>query len=236
MDYMWSLMFLLLAFYLMLIERYNYSGIALSFAIGSRITSAVMVIPLLYLMLHKKRDIIAICSFLGTTAVASILVFSPVIYTYGFEFLRYTPRDITFNEVFYGIATQLLSIPAMVVLLIALATARVVPKNDLSFNLSLSVVFVYALLFMYHPSKPAYLIPAVPWGLIILNKSFSRIAVVLLCVLIILNGVVSVDIQNANEKIKFDHGSVLKNYEDRKTGIMQSKGYMESLSNALKKS
>ncbi len=235
MDYMWSLMFILLAFYFMFTEKYYFSGIALSFAINSRITSLAIVIPLLYWLLHKKVDIKTIYTFLGITVIASVVLFSPVFYTHGLDFLKYTPREITFNEVFYGITTQLLSIPAMIVLFIAFVAARNIPKNDFSFNLSLLVVLVYALLFIYHPAKPAYLIPAVPWGLIILSKSFSRVIVILVCVLIILNGIVYVDIQNNDEKIKFEYGSVIKNFEERKPSILQSKEYMQSLSDILKK-
>lgn len=234
MDYMWGLMFILVAFYFMLTEKYYFSGIALSFAIGTRVTSLVMVVPLLYLMWHKKCDVKTIVAFLGITFAASTLIFSPVIYKYGFEFLEYTPRDITFNEVFYGMTTQLLSIPTMILLLAALVLARKIPKNDFSYNIGLSVLFVYALLFISHPSKPAYLIPAVPWGLIVLSRSFSRIAVISLCLLIVLNGIISVKIQNNDGLIRLDHGSVLKNYNDRKqTGISQSEEYLESLSAIL---
>src|SRR5574341_176523 len=44
MDYMWSLAFSLLAFYLMLRRKYTYAGVAIAFAIGSRLTSAVLLI------------------------------------------------------------------------------------------------------------------------------------------------------------------------------------------------
>ncbi|MGB8218186.1 MAG: hypothetical protein WCE94_12875 [Candidatus Methanoperedens sp.] len=235
MDYMWALMFILSAFYLMSIEKHNYSGIALSFATGCRITSAMMVIPLLYLMYHNKKDIKTMYTFLGITVIASVLIFSPVLYTYGFEFLKYTPREITFNEVFYGINTQLLSIPAMIVLFIAFAMTRNRHGNDFSFNLSLSVIIVFVLLYIYHPAKPEYLIPIIPWGLIFLDKYFSRATVIILCILIILNGIVSVEIQNNGEMIKIGSGSVLKNYEERKPSILQSENYLESLSNALRK-
>lgn len=235
MDYMWSMMFLLLAFYLMFREKYNYSGIALSFAIGSRITSSVMVLPILFWMLHKKNDMKTTCAFLGTTIISSLVIFSPVLYTYGFDFLRYYPREILPSEVLYGITTQVFSMPAMLVFFIALITAIDIPKNDDSYKLSLLVIFIYALLFIYHPSKPAYLIPALPWGLITLSKSFHRAIVIILCILIILNGIVSVEIQNNGEMIKIENGSVLKNYEERKPSILQSENYLESLSNALKK-
>lgn len=234
MDYMWGLMFILLAFYLMFIEKYYFAGIALSFAIGSRITSLVIIIPLLYWMLHRKCNVKTISAFLGITTIASLAIFSPLIYKYGFEFLKYSPREITFNEVFNGITTQLLSVPAIILLLLAFVIARDIPKNDFSYNLSLSVLLVYALLFIYHPAKPAYLIPAVPWGLVALSKSFSRIAVISLCFLIVLNGIISVEIQNDEKLIGFDQGSVLKNYDDRKqTGIAKSEDYLESLSKLL---
>jgi hypothetical protein len=235
MDYMWSMMFLLLAFYLMFREKYNYSGIALSIAIGSRITSSVMVLPILFWMLHNKSDMKTTCAFLGTTIISSFVIFSPVLHTYGFDFLRYYPREILPSEVLYGITTQIFSIPAMLILFIALITAIDIPKNDNSYKLSLLVIFIYALLFIYHPSKPAYLIPAIPWGFIILSRSFPRIIVIILCILIISNGMVSVDLQNNDEELKLNHGSVLKNFEERKASIMQSKEYMESLSEAIKK-
>lgn len=235
MDYMWSLMFLLLAFFFVFKEKYVYSGIALSFAIGSRITSGAMVVPLLYWMLYKKCDNKTIYMFLETIILASIVIFSPVLYTYDFEFLKYYPREILFSEVSNGITTQVFSIPAMIVFIIGLIIARNIPKNDLSYNLSLFTLIIYVLLFIYHPSKPAYLIPAVPWGLITLSKSFHRAIVIILCVLIILNGIVSMEIQNNGEMIKIENGSVLKNYEERKPSILQSGNYLESLTNALKK-
>ncbi|MCX9011491.1 MAG: hypothetical protein OIN66_10255 [Candidatus Methanoperedens sp.] len=235
MDYMWSLAFSLLAFYLVLRGKYNYAGIAIAFAIGSRLTSVVLLIPLLYWMSYQKVETSKIYKFLGISILSSIIIFSPVLYTYGLGFLRYYPREILFNEVFYGITSQLLSIPATLVLFIALIVAREVPKNDSSFNLILLVLLIYALVFIYHPSKPAYLIPAVPWFLIALSKSLPRAAVIIICVLIILNGIISVDVQSSEGGIRFSYGSVLKNFEERKLSVSQSEEYMESLSEALKK-
>lgn len=52
--------------------------------------------------------------------------------------------------------------------------------------------------------------------------------------MLILNSIVSVDIQN-NEHFAIDYGSVLRNYEERKSSVLQSKEFMQSLSNMLKK-
>ncbi len=235
MDYMWGLGFLLLAFYLAFAGKYNYSGIALSFAIACRLTSVVMILPLLYWMLHKKTGMNRIYSFLGTTFLSSIVLFSPVIYKYGLGFLKYYPREITFTEVYYGFATQILNIPAMIIILISFLVARNIPRKDPAFNLSLFVVLIYALLFIYHPSKPAYLIPAIPWALVLLNKTFPRMIVIFVCVLVVLNGIMYFDFQGSGEKIKLDSGSVLKNYEERKmNGINQSQEYLDSLDTFLK--
>ncbi|MDO9098848.1 MAG: hypothetical protein Q7U60_12105 [Candidatus Methanoperedens sp.] len=235
MDYMWSLMFLLSAFFFMFKERYVYSGIALSFATGSRITSLAMVIPLLYLMYHQKTDIKKMYTFLFTSTITTVLIFSPLLYTYGFAFLKYTPNEILLTDVVHGITTQLFDIPAIIIFIMAIIIKIDIPKEDFSYNLSLLVFVIFALLFIYVPAKPAYLIPAVPWGLITLSKSFHRTTVIILCVLIILNGIVSVEIQNNGEMIKIENGSVLKNYEERKPSILQSGNYLESLTNALKK-
>ncbi|VVB93621.1 Uncharacterised protein [uncultured archaeon] len=235
MDYMWGLGFLLLAFYLAFAGKYNYSGIALSFAIACRLTSVVMIVPLLYWMLQKKAGMNRLYSFLGTTFFSSIILFSPVLYKYGLGFLKYYPREITFTEVYYGFATQILNIPAMIIILISFLVARNTPKKDPAFNLSLFVVLIYALIFIYHPSKPAYLIPAIPWGLVLLNKTFPRMIVIFVCVLVVLNGIMYFDFQGSGEKIKLDSGSVLKNYEERKmNGINQSQEYLDSLDTFLK--
>lgn len=235
MDYMWGLGFLLLAFYLAFAGKYSYSGVALSFAIACRLTSVVMIVPLLYWMLHKKAGNNRIYSFLGTTFLSSIVLFSPILYKYGLGFLKYYPREITFTEVYYGFTTQVLSIPVMIIIFVSFLVTRNIPKKDPAFNLSLLVVLIYALLFIYHPSKPAYLIPAIPWGMVLLSKIFPRIIVIIVCILVVLNGIIYFDLQNSEEKIKFDSGSVLKNYDERKmNGINQSQEYLDSLDTFLK--
>ncbi|MFU8767692.1 MAG: hypothetical protein ACNA7I_08550 [Candidatus Methanoperedens sp.] len=238
-DYMWGLMFILLAFHLLFKEKYNYSAIAISLAIGTRLTSVFMLIPLFYWMLYTKTDIKTIYTYLVITIVGSILSYSPVLYKYGFGLLNYYPREIPFNEVLYGITTQLISIPTLIVLIIAFISVRNIPKGDSTYNLGLLIVFIYSLLYIYHPSKPAYLIPVIPWGLILLNKLFSKYVVGILCVMLILNGIVSVDIQKGDTTdsfIKISDGSVLKNYEERKSTEFKSKEYMDSLKFLFEKS
>ena len=232
MDYMWGLMFTLLAFHLLFREKYNYSAIAISLAIGTRLTLLFMVIPLFYWMLYRKTDTKTRYTYSVITIIGSIVAYSPVLYKYGFGFLEYYPREIAFNEVLYGITTQLINIPTLIILFIAFISVRNIPKRDSAYNLSLLIVFIYTLLYIYHPSKPAYLIPVIPWGLIILSKLFSRYIVVILCVMLILNGIVSVDIQTvdaADSFIRIGEGSVLKNYEERNYSVVQSKDYMDSL-------
>jgi hypothetical protein len=231
-DYMWGLMFTLLAFHLLFKEKYNYSAIAISLAIGTRLTLSFMLIPLFYWILYRKTDTKTIYAYSVITIISSILLYSPVLYKYGFEFLNYYPREIAFNEVLYGITTQLINIPTIILLSIALITAIKIPKGDKAYNLSLLIIFIYTLLYLYHPSKPAYLIPLVPWGLIILSKSFSRFIVVIICVMLMLNGIIYVDFQTVDTNdslISISGGSILKNYEERKATVLQSKEYLDSL-------
>ena len=231
-DYMWGLMFTLLAFYMLFREKYNYSAIAISLAIGTRLTLLFMVIPLFYWILYRKTDTKTIYTYSVITIISSILLYSPVLYKYGFGFLKYYPREIAFNEVLYGIITQLINIPTLIVLFIAFISVRNLPKGDSAYNLSVLIVFIYSILYIYHPAKPAYLIPLIPWGLVILSKLFSRYIVILLCVMLMLNGIVTVDIQKGDATdsfIRISDGSVLKNYEERKSTVVQSKDYMDSL-------
>lgn len=57
--------------------------------------------------------------------------------------------------------------------------------------------------------------------------------------MLILNGIVSVDIQKGDTTdsfIKISDGSVLKNYEERKSTVFKSKEYMDSLKFLFEKS
>jgi hypothetical protein len=252
MDYMWSLMFILLGSYFAFSGKYPMAGIAVGLSIGSRFTSAFMIIPIILWALSNKVNGKKILIFISTAAGAALVLFLPVIYNYKLEFLggsgflHTTPVKDSFGM---AISTIALAINGMVVELFGIiALAMLIILVILNFknrpnkehrhilNFCWQTVFIYFLLFLIFPYKVAYLIPIVPWGLIALNEHIEKKFTIIFCILLLLNNVVSVEVikEDTISTVSLGDGVVIKNYEDRKSlGVEQSKDYMESLSNIL---
>ncbi|MCK4797083.1 MAG: hypothetical protein KAT05_06855, partial [Spirochaetes bacterium] len=96
---------------------------------------------------------------------------------------------------------------------------------------------VFTLLYFIFPYKVEYLIPLVPWGLILLNEKLKGNYTIIVCILLLFNGIISVEVSVDDidsHIIKLDSGLVLKNYENRKSqSIVLSEGYIESLTESL---
>lgn len=252
MDYMWALMFVLLGSYLLFSGKYSTAGVAIGFAVGTRFTSGLMLIPIVLWAVSEKVRFKKIFTLIFTSFAVSALLFSPVAYKYGFDFFRgsgflsTTPFRSSYSMAVGSIVTALdnavmefgvASIAALIFFSVLVFKGKMSRGSEHRhlLNFSLCTLLVYILLYFIFPYKVAYLIPAVPWGLIALNEKFPDKFTIIVCSLLLLNGIVSVDITNdENVQLKIDYGIVLKNYEDRKsTGIEVSEEYMESLSNLL---
>lgn len=252
MDYMWSLMFIMLGTYFAFSGKYPMAGIAIGLSIGSRFTSAFMIIPIVLWALSNKVNGKKILIFISTAVGAALVLFLPVIYNYKLEFLagsgflHTTPVRKSFSM---AISTMALAINGMVMELFGIAALALLiifvilnyknkPNKEHRYILNFCrfTVFIYFLLYLMFPYKVAYLIPIVPWGLIALNEHIGKKFIIVVCILLLLNNVVSIEIINEGtiSTVGLGDGVVIKNYEDRKSlGVEQSKDYIESLSNLL---
>lgn len=252
MDYMWGLAFILLSCFLVFTGKYSSGGIAIGFAIATRFTSAFMVIPLLYWMLIKKVDAIKVKRFLITGILTSTTMFLPVLYKYNLGFLQgsgflYTTPvrsfDSMLNSLFLSamnLVTELTGLPAFILIIFAMLFLKKsvhVAQHEHIMNFCWIVVMLYGIIYFIFPYKVAYLIPVIPWGLIILNQKLHKSHLVAICILLILNNIISINFENEEpHKINSDSGVILKNYYERAhSGIDKSEDYMESLSDALRR-
>jgi len=97
------------------------------------------------------------------------------------------------------------------------------------------ILILCGIIYFIFPYKVAYLIPIVPWGLIILNEKLHKNHLVVICILLILNNIISINVADEDSyKLSLDSGNTLKNYDERKqSGINQSEEYLRSLSTIL---
>lgn len=249
MDYMWSLMFVLSASYLAFSGNYTLAGIATGFAVANRFTSIFMVIPVLYLALARKENKREMVKFSGTTIVTSVLFFIPVFSRYGLDFLQGSgfidttpinkPATLAIQVMgssFYDMIVELFGITAFLLLIIFLilnSKNRQVPvENRDLMNFSLLTILIFVILYFIFPYKVAYLIPVVPWGLIAINGKLRKTSTLIICILLLFNGIVSIQASDdGNAQITITKGPVIQDYEDRKSESVDiSKEYIESLS------
>lgn len=92
MDYTWAMGFILMSGYFLTKKQIILAAGMLSFAVGCRITSGAMLLPyliLLWKISDENQQIRNVILLITTTLLGSLIVMSPVIYQYGFDFFTY---------------------------------------------------------------------------------------------------------------------------------------------------
>lgn len=252
MDYLWGLTFILLACLYSFKGKYGLAGIAIGFAFATRFTSLFMCVPLVYWMQRRKVSGRTIVSFISTSFFTSVILFLPVLFKYKLEFFQgsgfisTTPLRKPLELLLYSILSSSIDLVSgltgwivfVLMIILALFFKRFLStsKHDTLLNFCWLIMLIYFLLYITFPYKIEYLIPVVPWFLIIINEKFHRAVAVFMCILLLLNGMISVEVlsKDTGPGIKLDYGLVITNYENRKLiGIEQSTEYMESLKDLL---
>jgi hypothetical protein len=92
MDYTWAMGFILLSGYFLSKKQIIVAAGMLALAVGCRITSGAMLLPYLIFIWkisdenHRIKNALILIS---TTLIGSLMIMSPVIYQYGFDFFTY---------------------------------------------------------------------------------------------------------------------------------------------------
>jgi hypothetical protein len=88
MDYMWTLTWILGAYYATIRRSPLLAGVLIGLAIGFRLQSFIAGVPLVYLM-WRRGDWKQIFPFGFAAAGVTVAAFAPVLVTYGFEFANF---------------------------------------------------------------------------------------------------------------------------------------------------
>ena len=179
MDYAWALTFILGAYYCLITEETGLAGVFLGLAIGSRLPSAVMLIPfIVYLVRDDRAD--ELRDFLVWTIVVPMIAFLPIIWTYGPEFLNYYDAQIGVRTVIRLLAKDAVGlIGALAIglgLLVSLPRLAKLPRDFLHDKQVMTWVLAIAgvaLVFSRLPHEAAYLIPLFPFAFLLIGR-YSR--------------------------------------------------------------
>lgn len=200
MDYMWALGFTLIV----AVHHRNVSaGLFLACAIGCRITSGAMLIPMCLLVWHcaeKEFRIKNIARIIFCTALFTLLIFFPVFRNYGFSFFTYYEHFPVpfFSKIFYKGVISVYGFIGVVALFISILfivckrktyCEAIINNKNISKEIvmiSILTILLYGFSFMCCPLKAAFVIPLIPFvwlmfTLLILDRSF-KVLVLLMAV------------------------------------------------------
>jgi hypothetical protein len=233
-DYLWSLSFILGSLYLVLERKPILAGIFLGLAIGSRITAGAMLLPLLILAwrtLNPGNRAVAAVKFVAAAGIVGVAFFVPVFLRYGWGFLTFvdryvSPREAVLNAT-VGVwgrlgATALFLAIGWWIVRRSVIRHRAVPfgsERRTLWLVCIVAVALYAIAFVRLPHLAAYLIPAMPFTLLVLAMLLERPVFRTVCIAVVLSSFVYVG------RSGLSAGPIFRDHRDR----MESIAYTEKI-------
>ncbi|MFA6470224.1 MAG: hypothetical protein WCW35_15110 [Bacteroidota bacterium] len=228
MDYIWGLTGILGAVTLLLNKRFISAGIVLGFAAGTRLSHLALFFPLLLLFNGTERK--QMLHFTIWSVMITILCYFPVFLSDDFfgviqEYLARTNNISLLKKTgafFYRIIFSLGLLGSLaigIVLFISREKVRSHMQSRTS-RVSLAIILTIVVVFSLIPDEREYLIPAMPFLLILLALTGSRNHFAVVTVVLISYAFISLDVTDhdplsPSTGLKKQKGFVVKEYGDR---------------------
>ncbi len=240
LDYVWSLLFLLLSLSAILRHHILLAGAMLGIAAGFRPSNLAAVIPLLTLVRLQKQDAPGSAVFLLSTVLVSAAAFTPLVLKYGIPGWFVATRQEMSDVLHPTLAIRWISFLYRAVYFLGPITAAIAGyvlwkgKNSIALSLrsydplvvtSLVGILTFLLLFLWLPLDRAYLLPALPFLLLLIDRLSSQrlFAVFTLC--LALSALVTFDVINPQTRRSFQPnihpGPVIEEFTIRKEVLRQ---------------
>jgi len=187
-DYTISLMLLLFSWYLLTENKIYLAAIVLSLSIGARITNAAMLLPMIFYIGFNKENRIEIIKLTVVTVLLSVLLFVPAMSKYGMAFFDYTDQFPYPNlpKFMYKATLGVFGlIGCVALLLIFIKKYRTDNKVPLYVYVSIAITI---LAYIKLPQKSAYLIPIIPFLIILFSIRLNKRAFTIFCISFIISG------------------------------------------------
>jgi hypothetical protein len=203
MDYVWALTFILGSLYFILAKHPLLAGILLGLAIGCRITSGAMLLPLVILWFHQNAGVNRrrLLTFILVSLLVGFMSFLPVILKYGLKFLTFYESNSTLLEVFYRASVSVWGILGVIALVFSVISCFLLHPGDRSIprpaDRLLVVVWwlaiiLYGIAYVRLPSKAGYLLPVVPFVILLLATYLDRRIFIAFCIVLVLSPFISI--------------------------------------------
>jgi hypothetical protein len=262
-DYVIAIAFVLGGMYFLLKNKLILSGILLGFSIGTRITSGAMLLSLSILLIENdgfKNNFRRISLFILPALITGILLYIPLLNIYGKDFFTYynVPYP-SIAKVLYKFSFEVWGVLGFLGLMISTGLLflpnRITAKKFL-FPRSVNEKFVvswlitidlYTIAYLKLPMESGYLIPIIPFVILVFGKYLYEKAFIFFCCMLIASSMLctispverfdavtpsklSFQFNAAGEKLTFDllQGPVVSYNGRRKNGMSFVNGLLSS--------
>jgi hypothetical protein len=197
LDSVWALAFILSGLYLVLVRRPVLAGAALGIAIGCRLTSGAMLIPMGLLLARGQPRQGALRHTLWFSVVASVIgaaAFAPALAKYGwgsfsFHETGYPPwRDVVQQATLdmwgsLGFVGLLAAVVSLAFKPTTFRTIRFRPLSDAGLQVIAWVLAIalYVIAYLRLPHQAKYLIPMLPFVILLLDRILDRRVFIVVC-------------------------------------------------------
>jgi hypothetical protein len=201
-DYMWAMTFMMWSFYLILQNKLLPSAIILALATGCRITSLSMLMPFCVLLIDKnlstKKNVAVMARYSFIAIVCSVIIYLPVFFKYGNAF--FTFYDLsgypTIPKVLYkfsigvwgifGCAAIMYGIGVLLFTSLLKSKRFLLPKttNEKHVIAWLVAIDLTIIIFVRLPYESGYLIPMIPFTILVFGKYLYDRAFIIFSLLI----------------------------------------------------
>jgi hypothetical protein len=198
-DYVWAIALVLWSFYAAMNRRPVSAGVLFGLAIGCRLTSGAMLLPLALLVWGAQREWKSLGRFIVCGGVVALLAFSPVFARYGWSFLTFyhaheRPSFATMAargtfEVWGAVGLIGLLAAAISILMRKwrdFPTSAPAPADNLVIPALGAWLLLSIITYLALPDQAGYLIPLIPPLLLILARLAARPVFQFACVCLLI--------------------------------------------------
>jgi len=234
-DYVWAAALMIGGFYCAVRKRVVLSGVLMGLAIGCRITSGMMLLPLAWYWIFRRDDRSRLFHgliFLAVSGLVGLLCYLPGLHRYGLQLLSfyengYPPlRDVIINGTVgvWGTLGVLVFMVPVTALVFFWKTVRARLADGIARELVVCCIAIILcfLAYLRLPHEAGYLIPLVPFVLLFVGCVLPHRAAVLFFLMISLSPFITIGRSGVHQgQIIQDHNNRLEQ-EVRMTALIKA--------------
>ena len=199
MDYVWALCFITASLYCVVSKRWMVAAGLLALAIGCRLTSAAMIVPLSFFVFRRENKAGPPLLFSATSVLLGVATYIPAIGVHrGYLFTVWDYGYPKLHTILFMFSVQVwgfvgaLSIGGVLAYHLVCAIRSPLERPSYHFVApSVCAILIYTIVFLKLPHEPGYLIPIVPFVILLLSDLLSEKMFAVTCVCIIGSSAVS---------------------------------------------